>query len=120
MDVNTQKIIEIADKAKVLEQAYMAAWSTFGLALNREYQDKFQQEVASFNDAFAPLIAELAAATNNSADTLRMVYRPQDEFQVWFNPGVGDSVSKWLRQVAKHGSFNENYWAQQERAEKPL
>lgn len=71
-------------------------------------------EVAAeiYNRAPDQLMPELAQLTNNSPSTLRMVFRPSDEFSVGLTPSK-------LRNVAHYRSFNERLWTRYSGMERP-
>lgn len=71
-------------------------------------------EVAAkiYNRALDQLMPELAQLTNNSPSTLRMVFRPSDEFSVGLTP-------EKIRNVAHYRSFNERLWTRYSGMERP-
>lgn len=114
----------IADEIEVAERPWLAAWArieapaseTAGVSGAQLCEDLRLAEVAlvEFISGKAKQIAEI---TGNSADNIRMVLVPRKEpGETLFN-GLMPKFprSAFLRQVAKHRSFNSNYWAEQER-----
>lgn len=63
----------------------------------------------ALNDAIEPHVDAVAKLTGNSADTIRMVSAPKDEFDTWFTHSSGDPA-EYLRNVARFRSFNTNAW----------
>jgi hypothetical protein len=104
------RLNDIAAVIEPFEAEWLRAWVPDS-SLNMDAA--LTASAAKVNEAIEPFIDEVAKVTNNSADTIRQAYRPRHAYHVWF--GGDRSASEFLRNVAKHSSFNTNFWAENER-----
>lgn len=108
----------IASEIEPFEKAWQVAWNDFyGANYSSDVKDLLavlKLSTKEFNDVIEPKISEIASVTGNSAETIRMVFKPVDDMSVWFG-SINHPSSGFLRKVAEHRSFNTTYWADQER-----
>lgn len=75
--------------------------------------ETLQAAVDAFNAAMERHVQEISRITPNSESTLRMAFGPQKRFDVWFQNA--NSPYQFLRDLALHKSFNQEYASNQTR-----
>lgn len=124
--MNQEKTFEelnaIADEIEVAERPWVAAWArinadaseTAGVPTSQLIAEleRATEELGQFIGSKAKQIADI---TDNSESNIRMGFGPRKEGRdCWFDAYPARPASWFLRQVAKHRSFNTTYWTDQE------
>lgn len=117
-DPTFDRLNEIADALEPFVGSWQAAWRNVGRGADTATEMKeLDRTTDALNAAIEPYVEEVARVTNNSVSTLRQVYAPRSaedrRWHAWFSGS--SSPAQFLRNVAKHRSFNETHWAAQER-----
>lgn len=126
--MNQEKTFEalnaIADEIEVAERAWLQAWArmsapaseTAGVSGDQLCDDlaKAEADLVAF---MSTKVAQIAAITENSQDNIRLAFLPRKRQDETLHDGLSPAFprSAFLRQVAKHRSFNSEYWAAEER-----
>jgi hypothetical protein len=126
--MNQEKIFEgliaIADEIEVAEKPWLQAWARINAPASETADVSGAQlcdDLAKAEEALVAVIASKAAQvaelTGNSVDNIRLVLVPRKQPGEQLYDGLmpGFPRSGFLRQVAKHRSFNSDYWASEER-----
>lgn len=110
----------IADEIAVVERPWLEAWARINGdaegVTGEQLMADLNKATSALNDYIASKAHQIADITGNSVDNIRMGFGPREGGRdTWFDAYPGHTASHFLRQVAKHRSFNTNYWADQER-----
>lgn len=108
-----EALVPIIDAIQPFERPWLDAWARFGNGEAEADVNRLKAATAALNAEIEKHIESIANLTNNSTTTLQSVFAPRTMGSAWFS-GVGSPV-EFLRQVAKHGSFNPEFWTSQER-----
>lgn len=106
----------IADKIAAVEGDWVKAWQMLSSDQgggNQQVED-LKDACSALNEEISKHVGAIAEVTSNAESTLRMAYAPKDDLEVWFSGSTMMPPSKFLSKVAKHRSFNTNFWASQE------
>lgn len=115
-----EALYAIAALIEVHERDWKAAWSELldtscGPAAG--WEARLRRSCAALNAVIEPHVAEIARATGNSLSTVRSVFEPTSQLDVWFGSNPKLAPAEFLRKVARHRSFNLHAWRQKERHE---
>jgi len=112
-----ERLMQIAEQIEAREGPWRLAWNALLGSNGNARVERVKVATGILNAAIESVVDEIARCTNNSATTVRSVFRPRSDLEVWFGSGPAMSPSSFLRQVAVHRSFNVQYWWDRERAE---
>jgi hypothetical protein len=112
----------IAEEIEAKEPAWLAAWEALNASTSGDAKTsgaKLVEDIhiatAALNEFIASKIPAVAEITGNNVGTLRMGLGPKRDLDVWFGGLPNFPASRFVRKVAEHRSFNEDFWAQEER-----
>lgn len=107
MTVNTDKLLELADRLQPFQDELAALWARI-MSPDAKATDcnNWLAKRKECNEFVLSLASEIAKATGNHEDNIRMLLvLPAVAMPAYF-----DSPADYLRCVAKYQSFNMNAW----------
>lgn len=108
------RLNEIATLIAPHEAPWVHAWKLMDTDATADV-NAITKASAQLNAVIASHVKEIAYLTRNSESTLRQCYEPKEFGAAWFVGSGAILPSKFIQQVAKHKSFNTNYWCDSER-----